>query len=55
MYILQRVALYLEDQSTGTGAQRFKVVRLEWRDDLPLPAWFSETRKRDVGVTTEGT
>ena len=30
-YILTELAHYLEDKSTSTGAQRFKVVRAEWR------------------------
>jgi hypothetical protein len=42
-YIVQVLTHYLEDKSTSTGAQRFKVVRAVWLDDSPLPAWVNET------------
>lgn len=42
-YILTELTHYLEDQSTSTGAQRFKVVRAEWRDDATRPGWVNET------------
>jgi hypothetical protein len=38
-HLLQSVTNYLEGLSTGTGQQRFKVVRIEWQDEAPLPPW----------------
>jgi hypothetical protein len=52
-YIVQELTHYLEDRSTSTGAQRFKVVRAEWLDDAPWPAWVNETL-RALGLDPVG-
>jgi hypothetical protein len=42
-YLLQTVTDALENLSTGTGAQRFRVIEVEWRNELPLPAWVPKS------------
>jgi hypothetical protein len=54
-YILRQLTHYIEDKSTGTGAQRFRVVQAEWLDDAPLPEWVYEWL-RSLGLEpVEGT
>ena len=53
-YLFQTVTNHFEDESNGTGAQRFKVVRIEWRDEDPLPRWVVDNMKAFGVVYAEG-